>query len=316
MKTIQRIEFNGGSREERLSGGNRVFPVGFVNANVLHTSRFRPGPERRIRLLHRFDPALLDQSAALTLGEDACGLGSSSYFGKLFRRPIAAPPRNPAGVGTIIPKMGVNERVRPRFFAILSPEPLWRDLMYLFGQACGVASAVILILQPQFRDKVQILICCILNNSLEALNFLCIGQTGSAVFLCLVAVVQALVGIRHARRGTSVRPWETVLFFCLYVGLGLFGMVTAAGFAWELSWKNALELLPILGALLLMLSVFARDEQRTRCFLLFNAAAWAVYSASTGAAAFLSSVVSMGSTLIALIKYRRQDTPTAPTSQS
>lgn len=188
--------------------------------------------------------------------------------------------------------------------------------MYLFGQACGVASAVILILQPQFRGKVQILICCILNNSLTALDFLCIGQSGSAVFLCLVAVAQALIGIRHTRRGTPVRPWETVLFFCLYVGFGLFGMISAEGFVWELSWKNALELLPILGALMLMLSVFARGEQKTRCFLLLNAVAWAIYSASTGAAVFLSSVVSMGSTLIALVKYRGQDTPTAPTSQS
>lgn len=108
MKTIQHIEFNGGSREERLPGfdpafpyistraeldcypepvvpwhwhrsvelfyvqsgcleyavpgGTRVFPAGsggFVNANVLHASRFQPGPERNIQLLHLFDPALL-----------------------------------------------------------------------------------------------------------------------------------------------------------------------------------------------------------------------------------------------------------------
>lgn len=96
MKTIQRIEFNGGSREERLSGGNRVFPVGFVNANVLHTSRFRPGPERRIQLLHRFDPALLDQSAALTLGEDtpaalAPAAISASCSGGLSLRPHGIP---------------------------------------------------------------------------------------------------------------------------------------------------------------------------------------------------------------------------------
>lgn len=181
--------------------------------------------------------------------------------------------------------------------------------MYLLGQACGVAGAIVTIIQPQFRSKVQILICGILNNCFSALNFLLIGQAGSAVFLCLVAVIQSLIGIRHTRRNTPVPLWETILFFCLYVGFGLLGMISVEGFVWELSRKNALELLPILGALMLMLSVFARGEQKTRCFLLLNGAAWAVYAASTGAAVFLSCIISMSSSLLALIKYRKQGAP-------
>ena len=57
--------------------------------------------------------------------------------------------------------------------------------MYYLGQACGIAGTVLTILTPQFRRKTQILACNALVNGLNALNFLLIGQLGSAAFLCL-----------------------------------------------------------------------------------------------------------------------------------
>lgn len=177
--------------------------------------------------------------------------------------------------------------------------------MYLLGQFCGVIGTVITILQPQCRKKEQILICCILVNGMNALNFSLIDQTGSAVFLCLVAIAQSVVSIWHERRGSRVSPVETVLFFLLYLGLGFYGMIASADFAWAVNRHNLLELLPIIGALMLMLSVFARGEQRTRWFLLLNGAAWAVYTAAIGSAVFLSTLASMASSASALWKYRK-----------
>lgn len=176
--------------------------------------------------------------------------------------------------------------------------------MYLFGQFCGIAGTIITIIQPQFKKKEQILVCCILVNGLNALNFAFIGETGSAVFLCLVAIVQSLISICHQRRGTAVSAWETILFLILYMGFGFYGMVSAEGFTWAINGQNLLELLPIIGALMLMLSVFAKDEQRTRLFLFLNAAVWGVYTAAIGSSVFFTSAVSMVSILIALWKYR------------
>ncbi len=178
--------------------------------------------------------------------------------------------------------------------------------MYLLGQACGVIGTIITIIQPQFRSKVQILICGILVNAMSCLNFALIGQTGSAVFLCLIAIVQSLISIWHEQHDTKVSSSESVLFFFLYVGFGLFGMVSTEGFVWEASWKNALELLPIIGALMAMLSIFAKGEQRTRVFLLLNGAAWAAYTAIIGATTFFTTVASLISTIIALRKYRNK----------
>ena len=176
--------------------------------------------------------------------------------------------------------------------------------MYLWGQICGIVGTIITIIQPQFKKKEQILICCILVNTMNALNFALIGQTGSAVFLCLVAIVQSISSIWHERQRTGISPLETALFFVLYVGFGFYGMIASEGFVWAINRHNLLELLPIIGALMLMLSVFAKGEQRTRLFLFFNGAAWCLYTAIVGAAVFFTTVASMISTAIAMWKYR------------
>lgn len=177
--------------------------------------------------------------------------------------------------------------------------------MYILGQICGLIGTVITVITPQFRKKEQMMLCNALVNAMNALNFWLIGQAGSAISLCLVGIAQSLVSIWHERRQAAVARWETVLFFLLYVGFGFYGMVSAEGFIWELSWQNALELLPIIGALMLMLSVFAKSAQRTRFFLLCNGAVWAVYSAIAGAAVFFTAVASAVSSLVAMLKYRR-----------
>lgn len=187
--------------------------------------------------------------------------------------------------------------------------------MYLLGQLCGIVGTIITIAQPQFRHKEHILFCSVLTNSMSALNYGLIGQTGSAVFLCLIAIVQSIVAIWHERRKTMISTWESVLFFCLYVSFGFYGMISAEGFVWEISWKNVLELLPILGALMLMLSVFAKGEQKTRAFLLLNGASWMIYTAIIRATMFFACAASMLSSLSALWKYGKAASPAGERSE-
>ena len=166
--------------------------------------------------------------------------------------------------------------------------------MYWLGQICGLLGTGITILQPQFQKKTQILICTILVNGLNAVNFACLGQFGSSVFLCLVAIFQSLASMRHVRRSTVPSLRENLCFLLLYLGFGFCGM----------SEISPLELLPILGALMLMLSIFAKREQTTRIFLLLNSAAWLIYTAAIGSTTFFTSVVSIVSATVALWKYR------------
>lgn len=178
--------------------------------------------------------------------------------------------------------------------------------MYIIGQICGVIGAIISIFKPQFRKKEHILLCILLVNVMCTLNFTLIGKTGSASLVCMVAILQSAIALHHERHGKRAPDYERIIFFVLYLGVGLAGVVLADGFVWELSWKNALELLPVLGALMLMFSVFAKGEQRTRVFLLFNGGVWVLYNAIVGATTIFTNIVTLCSTSYALWKYRKK----------
>jgi hypothetical protein len=179
-------------------------------------------------------------------------------------------------------------------------------MSYIIGQFLGICSTVCTIILPFLKKKWQLLIANILVNLLICLNMILIGQFGSAAFLCLVAVVQSIVSIGHSTKGTKVSLTEAIIFTVLYVGAGAFGIITAPGFVWEVNASNLLELMPIIGALLLMVSVFSPDEQTTRKWLLGNAIIWTVYTAIVGSTAFFTDLVAVISTSSALYKYRKK----------
>ena len=176
--------------------------------------------------------------------------------------------------------------------------------MYLLGQACGLIGTAITIATPQFRTKCQILWCNASVNAINAVSFFLLGQTGSAVYLCLIAVVQSFVSMWHDRKQSAVTIWETILFFILYTGFGFYGMISSDGFVWAFTLHNLLELLPIIGAVMLMFSVFAKGEQKTRFFLLLNASSWLLYTAAIGSTVFFTSLAAIVSSIAAMWKYR------------
>ena len=177
---------------------------------------------------------------------------------------------------------------------------------YYIGQALGLAATVCTIILPFFKKKWQILILNICVNLFIALNFVLIGQIGSAAFLCTVAIFQSIVSMVHDNKGTPISLVEKILFLALYVGFGFFGIFTAPGFVPEINATNLLELMPIVGALMLMFSVFSKSEQTMRKFLLCNATIWTIYTAIVGSTAFFTDLVCMISTTSALIKYRKK----------
>lgn len=180
-------------------------------------------------------------------------------------------------------------------------------MAYKIGQFLGLLIPVFTLTVPFWKKKWQILLCAIAVNALMVANFLLIGQLGSAALLCGVAVVQSVVSMVHYFRDTPVARWENVLFFVLYVGLGFVGLVTAPGFVPALNRQNLLELLPIIGAVLMMFSVFARGEQTTRKFLLSNALVWSVYTGAVGSTTFFAQVGAVIADCLALYKYRDTD---------
>ena len=147
---------------------------------------------------------------------------------------------------------------------------------------------------------------------LVILNLVLIGQFGSGSYLCFVAIIQSFIALSHTKKGESVGIVEGIIFTLLYVGFGIFGIVTAPDFIPAINYKNMLEILPILGALAQMVSVFVRDEQATRKWLLWNTVFWMIYAAAVGSSVFINDFLAFVSISSALYKYRKKNNDKTP----
>ena len=183
-------------------------------------------------------------------------------------------------------------------------------MAYIIGQFFGLLTIVCSLVMPFLKKKWQLLWANITINLLVILNLVLIGQFGSAVFLCLVAIVQSAIALPRTQTGKEPSIRETAVFTVLYVAFGFLGIITAPDFVWEINYTNLLELLPILGALCQMISVFAPDEQATRKWLLGNGAFWLVYSAAVGSSVVFNDLLAVISTSAALITYRKKKAST------
>lgn len=179
-------------------------------------------------------------------------------------------------------------------------------MAYYIGQFFGLLTIVCSLIMPFLKKKWQLLWANIAINLLVILNMALIGQFGSAILLCLVAIVQSAIALPRTKTGKEPGTPETVLFTVLYVSFGFLGIVTAPNFVWAMNYRNLLELLPILGALSQMISVFVRDEQDTRKWLLCNAVFWVIYSAAVGSSVVFNDILAVISTSTALYKYRKR----------
>ena len=179
-------------------------------------------------------------------------------------------------------------------------------MAYYIGQFCGLLTIVCSVTMPFLKKKWQLLWANIAINTLVILNMALIGQFGSAIALCLVAIAQSAIALPWAGTGREPSATETVVFTILYLGFGFLGIITAPNFIWQINSRNLLELLPILGALSQMISVFVPDEQNTRKWLLCNALFWVIYSAAVGSSVVVNDLLAVISTSSAIYKYRKK----------
>lgn len=179
-------------------------------------------------------------------------------------------------------------------------------MLYYVGQGIGIVATVFSILMPILKKKTHMLINTIVVNILMALNFVLIGQIGSAACLCMVAVAQSFVSLYHEKKGNKINVAEIIIFLILYVTCGFAGIMLAPGFVMEISYRNILELLPIAGSIMCMTFVFVEDEQKARKLLLATALIWTVYTALVGSSTIFAQLFTVVTTCVSLYKYRKR----------
>ena len=167
-------------------------------------------------------------------------------------------------------------------------------MQYLIGQFFGILVTVCCLIFPFFKKKWQMLLDTTASNLFMILNLLLLGEVGSGIIVCMVAILQNLLSFWHIKTDKPISRGENILFLILYVCLGLIG------------FQRIWDLLPVIGAVFNMLATFQRDEQRTRWLALCNVSFYFVYFVIIGSSTMLAELVAICSTVIALIKYRRK----------
>ena len=168
-------------------------------------------------------------------------------------------------------------------------------MAYISGQIVGILVTVTVIIIQQLKKRTWILWASVLVNILGALNVLLLDGFGSGVTVNFVAILQILVSLWHEKRNTTESVLERIIFFVLYVGVGV------------ISYTSPLDILAILAAVFYMIAISQKNEQRIRLFLLANMTSWTIYHGilrSTGIFAQLAGIVSA---VIALYRYRKKD---------
>lgn len=172
---------------------------------------------------------------------------------------------------------------------------------YWIGQAFGIVATIAGISIPVFKKKWQMLVLSICNNVFCALNLIFLDAIGSGIFLFAVATVQAGVNLVHALHNTSGKALEKIIFVALYLGLGFYGLFTAPDYVSGINARNLLELLPIIAAVMNMLFVFSRGENKARVFFILCNALWLVYFIIIRSTSGFGAGFSVASGLVALI---------------
>ena len=158
----------------------------------------------------------------------------------------------------------------------------------------GLLPTICCIIGPFWKKKWQMMVNSAAANLLVALNYFLIGEFGPAVMINLVAVAQTLLAVRHCVKGTQSSRAEKIIFFVLYVGSGL------------LTYRTPLDLMPILAAVLFMLSVFQKREQGVRKYILANACVWIIYGIIVRSTTVVANTCGACTTIAALYKYGKE----------
>lgn len=168
-------------------------------------------------------------------------------------------------------------------------------MAYYIGQALGIVATFCCFALPLFKKKWQMLLVSATSNLFFALNLILIGDVGSAIIVNLLAIVQTLLSLWHVQKDKPVTVAENIIFLIGYIICGSFG------------FHRALDVLPIVGAVFNMLSVFQRDEQKTRILILLNASTFFIYYIVVGSTNLFAELLAAITTVIAMVKYRKHD---------
>lgn len=167
-------------------------------------------------------------------------------------------------------------------------------MLYWIAQFLGILIFIGSVICMQPKKKIHIILISAVINILSALNILLLDQFGSGVIINLVAVLQVALALRHECKGTEPSKAEKIVFLIVYL---------VCGFA---SFRQALDILPIVAVVFYLMAIFQKEEQRLRMYMLGNAVAWTIYHGVIGSTAVIGQIANGCSAIIAIWRYYKK----------
>ena len=162
---------------------------------------------------------------------------------------------------------------------------------FVIAQIFGVLGIIASVLSMQFKNRKHILITLFLLNLFSALNFLFLGNLTSS-YVCFFAEIEMLVNYGFETRNKDVPKWVIGIYVIINIILGM------------LTYKSALDILPIVCALLYCGTILTKKEANIRKLMLGNQSVWLIFDLIVKAYTFsISNILTIVSTLIAMYRY-------------
>ena len=168
----------------------------------------------------------------------------------------------------------------------------------LSPQTVGLIAIIFFFLCYQLKSRKKIIFCNLTSRILYILQYILLGAFSGAVLDVLGAVVSIVA--ERSDRGFIKRHKK--LFFCL-TNLTLIGV----GLAFAIVSRNPIDLLPIVGVTFHTAAFWLKNEQAIRRVSLIGSPFWMMYNfLSKAYASVIGDVATIGSLIIALIRYRKK----------
>ena len=170
--------------------------------------------------------------------------------------------------------------------------------MLVVSQIIGLFAVGLYLLSYQLKKRKQIVWVTCISNALYVLQYLLLGAFSGAVMDFLSTVSSFLAAQKNSPMLIRHRKWLAAINMLVIAAVGLASAVLQ---------RDAIELIPIAGALLQTGGLWFDNEQTIRKFGLLGVPFWLVYNyISQAYGAALGSVIAIISITVAMVRYRNK----------
>lgn len=163
--------------------------------------------------------------------------------------------------------------------------------MFLLAQILGFIAMSTNVIAVQLKTKKQILLTIVVGNILFVISYFLLGAYTGALISGINAI-EVIINTKLEEKGKPIPKTLIGLYFIIAITIGAF------------TFNSFMDLLPVLAAILFILTLIQSKEKNIRLLLLGNNISWLIYDFLAMAyAAGFSDLFVIASTLTAIYRY-------------